>query len=1464
MRKENVFQSNKSRLFRSISFILMFLLLFNGQVLANSDISPTSTTASETVAETVYGEDIIDSGVNMLGAAQDNLERISRHLSLRVEGIGGNIFSGEVEVETIGSIPTALDALSQALSNARIAYEIKEGTYGLYIESINGEISGMLGGYDGWMFLVNNETAAVGAGEYIIQGGEEIVFYYGMFPPDTLIPIVSIEPANPQVGQEIRVKVTSSYEDYSNWPDVEIKLMAVEGAKVVFKDKVYFTDDAGEAVIPAIDVTTTGSYSIRVSKDVANSYPLLVRTGDIPITVGEGSSVPQVNKTALTNAIGEAEKLISNAVVGENPGNYPQAAVNQLQTVLNHATTVINSETITQAEVDAAVAALNQAISTFREKVIPGALPELEKLVEDIVSYYKNNRRELTSWWELVALKGAGENLKDAVWTLPQWQSADFSTDKSPTDYAGRIMGLLAIGENPENWQGRNLVDELRNKQNATDGSFGSINNHIYAMLALDAAQASYDKNKAVGHLLSKQLNNGGFSLSTTADSDVTAMALSVLGQHKGMTGVDTGIQRAISYLKTAQLNSGGFASIFTSMGSENANSSAMVISSLVAVGENITGDSWMKNGKTPLHALISYKKEDHSFAFLPEGGTNQAATQQALIAIGDLLANEPVYWRLKEKQVSDNADLLDLRCSTGFLSPSFSSKTYQYTLYIGSDVSEITINPIKANTNAIMSINNKTVSDAFEKIEVPKEYPEENVIEIKIVAEDGTAINTYTVKVIRAKKVTIGENAAETIELSANEPVNILLDNTTATNFMKITELQNHSITLPFVQVNANSSIGNIEVVFPKNLQVTGTSNWDGSIQLPKVVSNQEVSISNGTVNAVVEIGFPAGRLEFDQGVRIVMPEQAGKSAAFVSANNSPVEIVTTLSEDTQAAANALPAGGIAKIDVDDDLVIWTKHFTKFIAYTSSNTGGGSGGNPVSDEIKVRVEIVGKNNKNHYSGGITLSKDKANPFEALKATGVSYRARDNNAYIEEIAGEKEDGTSTAGWKYKVGSIIPGIPATEYTLKDGDHLLWFWAEDYTSTSPGGGGAAATTQGEILLSKEIEESIMGAIKKLEEASKHKNFVKSIPIEELEATSIVIGKDQPMTESQRKALQSLLEENIVAITQKVEARKESIVTDEKNEIILKITKDAISKEEEITVKEMEKKENIVLPSTHQFLSSIYAFGPKGLIFNKPMYISIRVAIPEDVSYEDIVLARYHEDEEQWVALATVVDASTGTITGLVEDFSKFSVLVRKDATEELQEEEEEKAVLISFQDVDEENYSWAIKEIKYLVEKGVIKGVGDHRFEPARAVNRAEFTTLLVKVLGLDDNISYQGRFQDVREEDWYAIHVQAALEAGIISGLTENTFAPYDKLTREQAAVMMSKILGEREAIGTTIFKDNHQIASWAIDRVAQVVDRGIFRGFPDETFRSKEYVTRAESAVLIYKFLREREQSTIL
>lgn len=166
-------------------------------------------------------------------------------------------------------------------------------------------------------------------------------------------------------------------------------------------------------------------------------------------------------------------------------------------------------------------------------------------------------------------------------------------------------------------------------------------------------------------------------------------------------------------------------------------------------------------------------------------------------------------------------------------------------------------------------------------------------------------------------------------------------------------------------------------------------------------------------------------------------------------------------------------------------------------------------------------------------------------------------------------------------------------------------------------------------------------------------------------------------------------------------------------------------------------------------------------------------------------------------------------------------------------------------------------WAEKQISLLASSNYVEGVGNGAFEPDREVNRAEFLTMVMKLVQVD-NSSYKGMYWDVKPNDWFADTVQTAYELGLLDKLmvAGRKFRPEQAITRQEAATIISRIamtLKERPSDSASIsFTDESSIAEWARMAVKDVVAYGIMNGYPEGTFGPKGNVTRAEAANMIY------------
>lgn len=232
------------------------------------------------------------------------------------------------------------------------------------------------------------------------------------------------------------------------------------------------------------------------------------------------------------------------------------------------------------------------------------------------------------------------------------------------TDNERIALALTAIGKDPANVGGENLLKALQNKgiMKVTDTSNTDINGLVMGLLALNSRNYTSDTSWLVQAVLEQQNKDGSWSASAdtkpVGDVDMTAMALQALAPYHKDSGnetVNTAVEKALNWL------SGKYQS-----GYDSSESCAQVVIALSALNLDANTDARFTKtveGKTlsVLGNLLQYRVAEnggfkHQFA---DKAVNEMATEQALCAMA-------AYARFTEKA---NAlyDMTDAACAHRF-----------------------------------------------------------------------------------------------------------------------------------------------------------------------------------------------------------------------------------------------------------------------------------------------------------------------------------------------------------------------------------------------------------------------------------------------------------------------------------------------------------------------------------------------------------------------------------------------------------------------------------------------------------------------------------------------------------------------------------------------------------------------------------------------------------------------------
>lgn len=166
-------------------------------------------------------------------------------------------------------------------------------------------------------------------------------------------------------------------------------------------------------------------------------------------------------------------------------------------------------------------------------------------------------------------------------------------------------------------------------------------------------------------------------------------------------------------------------------------------------------------------------------------------------------------------------------------------------------------------------------------------------------------------------------------------------------------------------------------------------------------------------------------------------------------------------------------------------------------------------------------------------------------------------------------------------------------------------------------------------------------------------------------------------------------------------------------------------------------------------------------------------------------------------------------------------------------------------------------WAEEYIEYGVDAGYISGYADGTFLPDKTVTRAEFSKMINSAVKITSTGSAKGEFTDVVTKDWFFNEVKRAENAGYITGYEDGSFRPNNSVTRQEAAVILSRIVlpvAERKEISS--FTDGKTIDTWAQDAVSMIAAKGYIKGDENGKFLPKNALTRSQAAKLICEFVK--------
>lgn len=174
----------------------------------------------------------------------------------------------------------------------------------------------------------------------------------------------------------------------------------------------------------------------------------------------------------------------------------------------------------------------------------------------------------------------------------------------------------------------------------------------------------------------------------------------------------------------------------------------------------------------------------------------------------------------------------------------------------------------------------------------------------------------------------------------------------------------------------------------------------------------------------------------------------------------------------------------------------------------------------------------------------------------------------------------------------------------------------------------------------------------------------------------------------------------------------------------------------------------------------------------------------------------------------------------------------------------------STISDFTDIPEDH--WSFQEVNTARKYGIMEGIGDGLFGFGRTITKAEFVTVLNRMLGWEPRSPETPSISDVGKDKWYYSSVETALEKDVIDRV--EFFYPDAPITREEMAVMMIRALGYKTLAEAAAAFENP--FTDVVDKTGYITiasDIGMTKGTGPSTFSPEATAKREEAAAMLLR-----------
>lgn len=708
----------------------------------------------------------------------------------------------------------------------------------------------------------------------------------------------------------------------------------------------------------------------------------------------------------------------------------------------------------------------------FVVEVAPGVAEtpaDNDKIIADGMTDAKNfwkskSAKEMARFgneWYFFTLSRAGVSIdskavEDYLDSVAKAYTTDLENDKAnklkPTTIARTILAVGALGKDPANVGGANLLAMLYNSDKISDGG----NEAMWALIALDSGKyavsndAKWDRIELVDEILAYQSKDEkGFSWSgkgAKADIDGTAMAIQALAPYYSVEKVKTAVDEALVYLQ-GKMNSN------CQFGSSEAG--AQVLIALTSLGKDPLNqdNGFVKSvARNLVTGLAAYRIESKGFKhMLTDSTPNAMATQQALLALESCR-------RLKAREASiyDITDLnarktLEKRVAEAeALKEDYYKADLWKTMVEAKNAAKAVLEKADATDEGLKAAD-KALADALAALYAYNPKPgvaaDDIIVNITIAEQGKLAVGTQK----------DGKHQGEAIAIAA-VPITVQDRNKDGTQdidevLYAIHERYYAGGAAAGYGVNAN---GWLTKLWGKN--ASRSAMWINNVAAGTGLKDNVKAGDNVSVFTYKDTTTYSDKFaKFNQTVYMV---DAGNDVSVnVQAAGFDQNYQTVWAPAGSVTISLLNGKVLAATDAAGNAKIsgLAQGTHKVVASTADGLTVPAVAtivvkDPAAPQDKVSMRVADPKGKTYLPRTSYDFVPGETVYSLLTKSGLRYEAKYygmyGGYYVQKIEGLGEfDKGAKSGWMYRVNGVYPEVSCSEYKLRAGDDVEWLYTTD---------------------------------------------------------------------------------------------------------------------------------------------------------------------------------------------------------------------------------------------------------------------------------------------------------------------------------------------------------------------------------------------------------------------------------